>query len=103
MRSPFLPKRANLLLKGPCVGWLLIQLPVRVRHRLGSHQAARRKTFQRSGAFLLADPIAYPLRIDSGINDQMRDVNVFWSELARCALRDCAKAELGTGESGISW
>src|SRR5579872_3877089 len=102
MMSPFLREGTNLLFESPCVGRLLVELPVGFRHRLRPHQPARLQVFQRCIAFPFADSIAYPCGIDTRINYQVRDVYVLRSQLARSTLCNRAKAELRTCESRIS-
>lgn len=56
MVSPLLPERPDLLLKGPCIAGLLIELPVGFRHSLGPHQAAWREILENRVAFPLPNP-----------------------------------------------
>ena len=51
---------------------------------------------------MLPDALAHERGIDAGIDDQMRDMNVLGTELARHALRDRAQAGLGAGERRIA-
>src|SRR5262249_50750218 len=48
------------------------------------------------------DPLAHPRGVDAGIDNQMRDVDAFWAELARRTLRYGAQAKFGAGKGGIT-
>jgi hypothetical protein len=47
------------------------------------HELVRIEALQRLGAGLLADALAHEGGVDSGIDDEMRDVDVLRPELAR--------------------
>jgi hypothetical protein len=66
------------------------------------HELIRIEVRQRLLACLLADAFAHEGGVDSGVDDEMRDVDVLWAELARHALRHRAQAGLGAGERRIA-
>src|SRR4249920_420784 len=92
---PFLPERANFKLEGPGAAWLLVKLPVRGGDRCRRHQQIR--ILKRLLAPELLPALAHPGRIDAGIDDQVRDMNVFWAEFPRHRLGHGAEAEFGAG------
>src|ERR1700738_4226351 len=95
---PLLPERANLEFKRPGAARLLVELPVRRRHRRRRHQQIR--IVQRFLAPELFAAFAHPGGVDAGIDDQMRDMDVLRPEFARHRLRHRAKPEFGAGEGG---
>src|SRR5271169_477298 len=102
MVSPFFRKGSDLALERPGVARLLINLPIGFGDRGRPHQPARSKTGQRRLAFSLLDPLAHPLGIDAGVDDEVGDVDALWPELARGALRHRTQAELSAGKGSIA-
>src|SRR6516162_5057244 len=102
MVSPFFRKRSDLALERPGVARLLINLPIGLGNRGRPHQPARIEIGEGRIALALLDPLAHPRGVDAGVDDQMGDVDVLWTELACGGLRDRAKAELGAGKGGIA-
>jgi hypothetical protein len=81
---------------------LLVDLPIGFGNRGRAHQPGGVEISQLRLALALLDAIAHPFGIDSGIHDQMRDMDVLRAELARRALRHRAQPEFSAGESGIT-
>src|SRR5260221_8894747 len=80
-----LPLRAegpDFMLEGPGVARLLIELPVSLCHSRRTHQAIRIEVFDRLRAFAARDQLPHPLSIDTRIDHQMGDMNVFGAKLA---------------------
>src|ERR1700730_12651113 len=102
MASPFFCKGSDLALERPSVAGLLIDLPIGLGDRGRPHQPARIEIGERRLAFPLLDPLAHPRGVDAGVYNQMGDVDVLWTELARRTLRHRPQAELGAGEGGIA-
>src|SRR5271154_2732304 len=100
MTSPFFSERTDFLLKRPRVARLLIDLPIGIGDRFGTHETPRIEIVQRRFAFAVFDPLAHPCGIDAGIDDQMGDVNVAGTEFPRGALRYRAQTELRARERG---
>src|SRR5882757_9992509 len=95
---PLLAERANLQLKRPGAARLLVELPVGRRDRGWRHQQIRIVEAYLAPQRFAA--LAHPGGIDAGIDDQMRDMDVFGAELARHRLRHRAQAEFGAGKGG---
>src|SRR5580692_1189318 len=95
---PFLSERPDFLLEGPGVARLLIELPIGLRHRGRPHQAIGIEIFDRLGALPVSDELAHPFGVDTGIDHEMGDMDVFGTEFARHRLRDRAQSELGAGK-----
>src|ERR1700730_2694911 len=95
---PFFPERADFKLERPGAARLLVELPVGRRDRGRRHQQVR--IIERFLAPELFAALAHPGGVDAGIDDQMRDVDVFRPELARHRLCDGAKPKLGAGKGG---
>src|SRR6266481_2060579 len=82
---PFFPERADFKFKSPGAARLLVELPVGRRNRRRRHQQIG--IIKRFLAPEFLPPFAHPRGVDAGIDDQMRDVNVLGSKLARYRLR----------------
>src|ERR1700721_1192157 len=81
-----LSKGTNLLLEGPGVTGLLIELPVGLAHRRRTHQAIGIQIFDRLGTLPADDELSHPFGIDTGIDHQMRNVDVAGTEPPRHRL-----------------
>src|SRR6266403_4958816 len=93
---PLFPERANFKLERPGAARLLVKLPVR-----GGDRGRRHQQIGIIMGFLapqLLAALAHPCGVDAGIDDQMRDVDVLRSELARHRLRHRAQSEFRAGE-----
>src|SRR5712692_11240388 len=101
MGSPFLPKRTDLVLEGPRIARLLVQLPIRLGDRGRRHESGGIKVLERIFPLSLLDPLAHPSGIHSGIDDEMRDVDILWPEFPRHTLGHGAQAEFRTGEGCV--
>ena len=66
------------------------------------HELIRIETLHSFRAGLPTDALAHERGVDAGIDDQMRDMDVFGPELPRHALRHRAQAGLGAGERRIA-
>src|SRR5215813_14668107 len=102
MASPFFCKGSDLPLERPGVARLLIKLPIGLGNGGRPHQPARIEIGERRLALTLLDPLAHPCSVDTGIDHQMRNVDVLRTELARRALRHGTQAEFGAGKSGVT-
>src|SRR5712692_11666111 len=101
MGSPLLRKRTDLVLECPSIARLLVHLPIRLGDRGGFHEPAGIKVLERIFPLFLPDPLAHPCGIHSGIDDEMCDVDILWSEFPRDTLGNCAQAEFRTGKCCI--
>src|SRR5512147_1358958 len=99
-KLPLLAERANLELEGPCAARLLIKQPIGFCDRRWRHQEIW--IVQRVRTERLDPPLPHPFRVDAGIDDEMRHVDVLWTQFTRGRLRNGPQAELGAGESRIS-
>ena len=90
------------MLERPRVARLLLQRPVRLGDRLRAHQLVGREVRESLFAAGSLDSLAHESRIDTGIDDEMCDVDVLRSQLARGTLRNRTQAELGAGERRVS-
>src|SRR5690242_3199098 len=79
-----------------------MELPISFGHGLGTHQPSWRQILDCGVTLPLADTVAHPRGIDARIDHQMCDVDILRPELARGALRDGAKTELGACECRIA-
>src|ERR1700739_3918709 len=95
MASPFLRKGSDLAFERPSVARLLIDLPIGLGDRFRPHQPAGIEIDEGGLALPLLDPLAHPCRVDAGVDDQMGDVDVLRTELARRTLRYRTQAGLG--------
>src|SRR5260370_21241970 len=87
----------------PAISRLIVQCPVGLSNGAGLDQAVRRKIGHRSGGG--AEPPVDRLAIDRAIDDQMGNMNILRSELARHGLCHRAQAELRRrkrGEAGTA-
>src|SRR2546427_2493186 len=100
--SPFLGGGTDLELQRPPVSGLLVELPVRVRHRVGPYQPAGSEPCEGGVPLALPDPLANPGGVHPGIDDEVRDVDVPRSELPSGALSERPQAELRAGEGRVS-
>src|ERR1700751_1621169 len=96
--SPLLAEGTDLEFERPGSLRLLVKLPVGLRDRGWRDQQIRIVESLLSPELLPAFP--HPGRIDTGIDDEMRDMDVLGAQLTRHRLCDCTQAELGAGESG---
>src|SRR5437660_1721609 len=97
---PLLTEGADLHLKRPGAFRLLIELPIGRRDRGRRHQQIR--IVERIGAERFQAPLPNPLGVDTRIDDEMSDMDVFRSQLARHRLRHSAQSKLGAGKGGIA-
>src|ERR1700726_4327765 len=102
MASPFFRKGPDLALERPGVARLLVDLPISLGDRGRPHQPARIEIGECGLPLTLLDPLARPRGVATSVDDQMGDVDVLRTELARRPLRHRAQAELGTGKGGIA-
>src|SRR5436190_1670805 len=102
MASPLFCKGPDLALERPGVPRLLVDLPIGLGDRGRPHQPARIEIGEGPLAFPFPDPLPYPGGVDTGVDDQMRDVDALRAELACRTLRHGAQAEFGAGEGGIA-
>src|SRR5260370_216645 len=79
---PLLAEGSDFVLEGPGVARLLIELPVSLRDSSWTHQAIRIEVFDRLRAFAARDQLPHPLSIDTGIDHEMGDMNVFGAKFA---------------------
>src|SRR5690348_12507597 len=98
--SPLLTERTDFQFEGPGALRLLIELPVGLRHRCRRHQEVGIVERVRPERF--DPPLTHPFGVDAGIDDEMGDMNILRSKLARRRLRDGPQSELGAGERGIA-
>src|SRR4029079_2531416 len=95
---PLLAEWSNLEFEGPGAARLLVKLPVGRRDGGRWHQQIR--IIKRFLAPELLAALAHPGGVDAGIDDQMRDMDVFGPEFAGHRLRHGAKPEFGAGKGG---
>src|SRR6266404_371812 len=95
---PLFPERADFKLERPGAARLLVKLPVGGGDRRRGHQQIG--IVKRFPAPHLLAALAHPSGVDAGIDDQVRDVDVLRSELARHRLRHRAQAEFRRGKGG---
>src|SRR5262249_2221767 len=88
-------------LERPRVGWLLVEVPVRLRHRVGPHQPAGREVGERCVPRALPDPLADPGGVYARIDDEVGDGDVLRTELPGRARRERPQAELRAGEGRV--
>src|SRR5262245_35163313 len=99
--SPLLAGGTDRELERPRVGWLLVAVPVRLRHRVAPHQPAGREVGERRVPRALPDPLADPGGVYARIDDEVGDVDVLRTELPGRALRERPQAELRAGEGRV--
>ena len=80
------------------VAWLLIQRPIGFRDRFRSHQLIGLEVRERFFAAGGLDPLPHERRVDACVDNQVRDVNVPWTELASGALCYGPQSEFSAGE-----
>src|SRR6266403_288223 len=97
---PLCSERADFKLERPGAAGLPVELPVRGGDRRRRHQQIG--IIKRFPAPHLLAALAHPCRVDAGIDDQMRDMDVLGSELARPRLRPRAQSEFRAGEGRIA-
>src|SRR6266436_9871461 len=97
---PLFPERADFKLERPGAARLLVKLPVGRGNRGRRHQQVG--IIKRLLAPHLLAALAHPGGVDAGIDDQMRDMDVLGSELARHRLRHRAQSEFRAGEGRIT-
>src|SRR5260370_30683471 len=102
MASPLLCKGPDFALERPGVARLPINLPIGLGDRVRPHQPSRIEIGEGGLAFPFLDPLAHPGGVNTGIDDQMRDMDALRAKLARRALRYSAQAEFGAGKGGIA-
>src|SRR6266403_2994096 len=102
MGSPFFAEGADLLLKGPRVARLLIELPISFGDRRRPHQPLDIEVLHRLVALAFPDSIAHPRSIHTRIDHEMRDVDIIRPKFPRGALRNCAEPELRRCERCVS-
>src|SRR5438874_12553892 len=84
--SPFLGGGTYLELECPGFGGLVVELPVRVRHRVGPHQPAGSEPGGGGVPLALSAPLANPGRVHPGMDDEVADGDVPGSALPTLAL-----------------
>src|SRR5258708_16335646 len=97
---PLFSERADFKLERPGAARLLVKLPVGRGNRGRRHQQIG--IIKRFPAPHLLAALAHPCGVDAGIDDQVRDVDVLRSELARHRLRHRAQSEFRAGEGRIT-
>src|SRR5215472_9729933 len=102
MASPLFLEWADFHLECPCVARQLVELPICVSYRLGAHEPRGVEILHCVVALAFTDSIAHPCRIDAGVDDEMRDVDILWSKFARRTLCDSAQAEFCRGERSVA-
>src|SRR5215831_8264759 len=102
MASPFLGKGPDLAFDRPGVARLLVDLPIGLGDRGRPHQPPWIEIGEGRFPLPFLDPLAHPRCVDAGIDDQMRDMDALWAELARRALRYGAQAKFGAGKGGVT-
>src|SRR5579863_454760 len=88
-------ERADIQLLRPGGGVLEMELPISLGDRLGIEHAVLAELLE--GA---RKQRSHPVAVDRAIDDDVRNMNTLWSELARHALRDHAQTRLARGEMG---
>src|SRR5580698_11023465 len=89
---PFLSEWTNLVLEGPGIARLPVELPIGFRDRGRPHQAVRIEIFHRLRPFPVDDQLANPFGVDAGVDHEMGDVDIFGAEFARDRLGHRAQA-----------
>src|SRR6266481_4201200 len=97
---PLLAEGPDFMLEGPGVAWLLIELPVSLCDGSRTHQAIRIEVFDRLRAFAARDQLPYPLGIDTRIDNEMGDMDVFGAKLACGGLCNRPQSELRARKRG---
>src|SRR5208337_4074755 len=102
MTSPFLSEWTDFLLERPGIRRLLVKLPICFGDRRRIHETAGIKIVERVFSLAFPDPVAHPCGIHAGVDNQMSDVDIPWSQLARRALGNGAQAKFGARKCGIA-
>src|ERR1700675_201860 len=97
---PLLAERADSQLERPRAARLLVEQPIGFCDRRRRHQEIR--IVERIRPQRLNPSLPHPFGVDAGIDDQMSDVDILRTELARGRLCHRAQAELGAGEGRIA-
>src|SRR6516225_5728244 len=100
--SPLFTEWPDLVLEGPGIPRLLIELPIGFGDGRGAHQTVGVEVLERRLALLVGDALAHPFGVDARVDDEMRHVDVVGSELARDGLSDGAQAKLRARERGVT-
>src|ERR1700722_6553564 len=91
--SPFLHGRPQIQFMSPAIFALMVREPVRIGDRGGPGQTVGRD-FRGIDAGRGLHALMDRLAVDAGVDQQMDNVNIPWSELARHRLGHGAQAEL---------
>src|SRR3981189_2657930 len=97
---PLLAERAYFQLERPSAARLLVEQPIGFRDRRRRHQEIR--GIEGTRPQRLDPTLAYPFGVDAGIDDEMGDVDVFRTQLARRSLGNGPQTKLRTGEGRIT-
>src|SRR5215218_1349067 len=97
---PFLAEGTYFQLGAPGTARLLVEQPIGFGDRRRRHQQVG--IIERVRPQRLDPPLAHPLGIHAGVDNEMGDVNVLRSKFARGRLRHGAQAELGTGKGRVA-
>src|ERR1022692_1603678 len=89
---PLLAEGSYFQLERPGAAWLLIEQPIGFRDRRWRHQEIR--IVQRTRPQRLDPPLTDPFGVNTGVDDEMGNVDVLWTELARGRLCDGPQAKL---------
>src|SRR3954468_17865707 len=97
---PLLTEGADFQLEGPSAPRLLVELPVGRRDRGRWHQQIR--IVERTGPERFQAPLADPLGVDAGIDNQVGDMDILRAQLTCHRLRHSAQSEFGAGKGSIA-
>src|SRR6185369_17278951 len=97
---PRLAERTNFQLERPGAARLLVELPIGLGDRRWRHQEIG--IIERIRPQRLDSPLAHPLGVHAGVDDEMSDMDVLRSELTRRRLGYRTQTELGTGEGRVA-
>src|SRR6516164_11709077 len=89
---PLLAEGADFQLGRPGALRLLVKLPVGCRDRRRWHQQIG--IVERIWTRRLKATLPHPFRVDAGVDDEVRDMDVLRSQFARHRLRDGTQTEL---------
>src|SRR5215831_13601360 len=96
MPLPLLAKGTDFHLERPRALRLLVKLPIGARDRCGRHQQIR--VVERVCTKSLETTLPHPFGVNTGIDDEMRDVDILRPQFARHCLRDSAQAKFSASE-----